>query len=284
MEDLDSSPGFETQVESGDSPDPEEKRPDSTEEDSTPTQELLVEEVRLIPDDSHKEEVSQNESQGSGKKEVSQNGSQGSRDRGGKRAKTEKKLSPPPNPGVFNKRPHENSVRGGKPYISAEPFSPRSNYLTYIRQLEEILREDDFINLHQERKDQHITKVFRQYGWDSPRVDPEYLTKNKRYQEAARAFFEIKRILTRQGARQHPEFEYYLACLEMVGVVIINNSSLSNVEYSYNDYGRIAYLRSCMCATEWTQERIEKIQWNSDGEISFHKILRGKVYFNSIRE
>jgi len=284
MEDLDSSPGFETQVESGGSPDPEEKRPDSVNEDSVPAQELLVEEARLIPDANSKTETGQDESQDGSKAEADQNGPQGNKEGGGKRAKTEKKFPPPPNPGVFSKRTHEKGIREGKTYISFEPFCPRSNYLAYIRQLEGILREDDIINVHQERKDQQITKVFQQYGWGSPRVDPEYYTKNKQFQETVKAFFEIKRTLTRPGARQHPDFEYHIACLEMVGVVFVNNSSLSHLEHSYNEYGRSACLKSCTCATEWTQERIEKIQWNSNGEISFHKILRGRVYFNGFRE
>jgi hypothetical protein len=205
---------------------------------------------------------------------------------GGKRAKVDKKL-PLRNhlevgPGVFGQRPGDKELRGRRPVVNGteHTFCPKADYVNFMQQLDEVIKLDDRLSEIKDQTAELVTRIYKYYGWDSPKVDSSFTLKNKRYQEVIRAFFDIKRMLSRSGVRQSAEFEYLIAALEVVGCIILNPEALSYTETYQDGNGRIAFLATNKFTTEWTQNRIEKIQWNSEGEITFHRIQRSRVSFN----
>lgn len=180
----------------------------------------------------------------------------------------------------FKPRYNSYGFRGRPPYEIdfMNSFCPKNDYKTFIAQVDELIRLEDKLFLMRNDVQSHVEKIYLYYKFRPPYFTSEYSEQQERYCKVHSAYQEIRKQLLEEGADKKPSFDFMVACLEVVGAIIINPNLLSYVSYD-DGMDMLPFLLTSSFTTRWTMDRIEKITWTRAPGVTFFLVRKSKVRF-----
>lgn len=159
-------------------------------------------------------------------------------------------------------------------------FNPQTHYKKFMTELEDLIHSRRKRDLCQEEVNGITSKIFRDFGLESPRAEEGAAYRYKLYTQAVCSFHEICRLLREPNASQNPSFDNLKASLEAVGCVVLHPVILKWISYNHGDLGFSPTLQTSSYTTGWTQERIDMISWPKDGSgVIVHLVKRDTVKY-----
>ena len=158
---------------------------------------------------------------------------------------------------------------------------PRKNVPVYIREINLILENDRKINHHQNMINESVHRIYSLFGAEKPAKNHVNIVKERCYSQVIDAFngisYQLRVFFSKNkvdASLSNPEFDHLVACLEVVGSIIMNPGILVLLIEDKTTPGCGLGVYTQHFVTAWTFNRVDYVAWPDD--------LNGLI-FNSVR-
>lgn len=151
---------------------------------------------------------------------------------------------------------------GSRPNI----FSPEEDPLSFITQIDELLKEEEKLMAAKKVVQQCARNIFKRNGV-MPLIRDGEFRGSEHHMQAIEAYHELKKLILEPGAQEKPDWEWYIASLEAIGAILLNPELLGNMKYYDGREQTFPHINTFYFTTNRTRSMVEKIIW--DDGVSF---------------